>query len=76
MFEIKSKVLYKNLDKAFVLMQEMILETVLDDEKRLHEIISEARSRVQASFMSSGHTVAKAACHVLFFRAGRCFGTV
>lgn len=58
MFEIKSKVLYKNLDKAFALMQEMILETVLDDEKRLHEIISEARSRVQASFMSSGHTVA------------------
>ncbi len=57
-FEIRAKVLYENLDKAFALMQEMILHTVLDDEKRLHEIISEARSRVQAGFMNAGHTLA------------------
>lgn len=58
MFEIKTKVLYENLEKAFALMQEMILHTVLDDEKRLHEVISEARSRVRANFMSAGHTLA------------------
>ncbi len=58
MFEIKTKVLHENLDRAFELMQEMMLHTIFDDEKRLHEIISEARSRVQASFMSAGHTLA------------------
>ena len=58
MFEVRTKVLCENLDKAFALMREMMLETVLDDEKRLHEIISEARSRVQAGFMSAGHTLA------------------
>ena len=58
MFEIKTKVFYENLDQAFALMQEMMLRTILDDEKRLHEIISEARSRMQASFMSGGHTLA------------------
>ena len=58
MFEVKTKVLHENLEKAFELMQEMMLHTVFDDEKRLHEIISETRSRVQANFMSAGHTLA------------------
>ncbi len=58
MFEIRAKVFYENLPKAFALMQEMILETALGDEKRLHEIVSEARSRVQAGFMNAGHSLA------------------
>lgn len=58
MFEIKCKALYEKLGQAFALMEEMALHTVFDDEKRLHEIISEARSRVQANFMSAGHTLA------------------
>ncbi len=58
MFEIRTKVLYENLEQAFGLMREMILDTILEDEKRLHEIISEARSRVRAGFMSAGHSLA------------------
>jgi len=58
MFEVRTKVLHHNVGKAFSLMREMIVGTVLDDEKRLREIISEARSRVQAGFMSAGHTLA------------------
>lgn len=58
MFEVKAKVLHENLDKAFALMQEMLLHTLFDDEKRLHEIISETRSRVQANFMTAGNTLA------------------
>lgn len=57
-FEVKAKVFYENLDKAFALMQEMLLTTGLDDEKRLHEILSETKSRVQANFMSAGHSLA------------------
>lgn len=58
LFEVRTKALYENLDKAFALMQEMMLHTIFTDKKRLHEIISEARSRVQANFMSAGHTLA------------------
>lgn len=58
MFEVRIKALYEKLEQAFSLMREMMLHTIFDDEKRLHEIISETRSRVQANFMSAGHTLA------------------
>ena len=58
MFEIRTKVFYEKLEYAFGFMREMILDTVLTDEKRLREIIGEARSRVRAGFMSGGHTLA------------------
>lgn len=58
MFEVRTKVLHENLENAFALMQEMMLHTIFADEKRLHELIGETRSRVQANFMSAGHTLA------------------
>lgn len=58
MFEVRTKVLHENLENAFGLMQEMMLHTIFADEKRLHELIGETRSRVQANFMSAGHTLA------------------
>lgn len=57
-FEIKVKVLYENLEKAFALMQEMIIRTKYDDGKRLLELLSETKSRMQASFISAGHSLA------------------
>lgn len=57
-FEIKAKVLYENLEKAFALMQEMITGTKFDDGKRLSELLSETKSRMQAGFISAGHSLA------------------
>ncbi|HKM05164.1 MAG TPA: insulinase family protein [Lachnospiraceae bacterium] len=57
-FEIKSKVLYENMDQAMNLMEEMILHSKLEDTKRLAEIIAELKSRVQASMTSAGHSLA------------------
>lgn len=57
-FEIKTKVLYANTGEAFRLMEEIILNTKLDDKKRFAEIMGETKSRVQANFMSAGHSLA------------------
>ncbi len=56
--EIKTKVLYENIDKAVALMQEILMTSDFTDEKRLREIIAEGRSRTQGQMMSSGHVVA------------------
>ena len=57
-FEIKAKVLYDNMEKAFELMQEMLTKTVYGDEKRLQELLAETASRMQAGFISAGHSLA------------------
>ena len=57
-FEIKAKALYSNISKAFELAEEIMLESRLEDTKRLYEIIAETKSRMQGDFMSSGHSLA------------------
>ena len=57
-FEVKTKVLYENLQDAFRLVEEIILRSKFDDEKRLYEVIAEVQSRMQASMMSAGHSLA------------------
>lgn len=56
--EVKTKVLYENRDKALELMKEIILTSDYEDDKRLHEIISEVKSRMQATMTSAGHSLA------------------
>lgn len=57
-FEIKGKALYPKMDVLFKMMREILMESRLDDEKRLKEILSMLKSRLQMSFLSSGHTTA------------------
>lgn len=57
-FEMKTKVLYDNMQKGFDLMEEILLHTDVSDEKRLYEIIAENKSRMQSQLMSSSHSVA------------------
>lgn len=56
--ELKGKVLYENLKEAFRLFGEIMFTSDFKDKKRLREIISEARSRLQGQMMSAGHSVA------------------
>lgn len=56
--EIKAKTLYENRDKAIALIKEIILSSDFEDGKRLYEIIAEAKSRMQATMTSAGHSVA------------------
>lgn len=56
--EIKTKVLYENMDKAIGLIREILMTSDFTDEKRLREIIAEGRSRMQSQMTSAGHSVA------------------
>ena len=57
-FEVKLKVLEKNLDKALELMEQMLLSSEFTDTKRLGEIVAQIKARLQANLSSSGHLVA------------------
>lgn len=56
--EVKLKVLEKNLDKAFELMEQMLLSSDFTDTKRLGELVAQIKARLQANLSSSGHLVA------------------
>lgn len=57
-FEVKLKVLEKNLDKALELMEQILLSSDFTDTKRLGEIVAQIKARLQANLSSSGHLVA------------------
>ena len=57
-FEIRGKALYPKMNVLFSMMREILMESRLEDEKRLKEILAMLKSRLQMSFLSSGHTTA------------------
>ncbi len=56
--DIKTKVFYPNMEKALALIEEMLLSSDFTDTKRLYEILTEGKSRMQAQMQSGGHSVA------------------
>jgi Zn-dependent M16 (insulinase) family peptidase len=54
-FEISVKVLHENLSHAFDLVKEIVMETRLDDPRRLREIFGEQYARLQSDLASAGH---------------------
>lgn len=55
--EVRTKVLYDKLPKAMEIIEEILLHSKLEDEKRLREILSEVKSRLQMSLAAAGNTV-------------------
>lgn len=56
--EIRTKVLYENMGKAFSLLEEILFHTSTGDKGRIYEIIAQLKSRLQMSLNSSGHSAA------------------
>ncbi len=56
-FEIRIKVLEDQLEEVMKLIDEMIQTSKLSDTKRLLEIVTQTKSRLQIALSSSGHTV-------------------
>ncbi len=56
--EISSKVLFDKMGFAYDMMQEIICRTKFTDKKRLLEIISMIRSRLQNALPAAGHSTA------------------
>ena len=69
MFELRVKTLASELPQAMDLLREIIMTTKISDEKRLREIIAQLRSRVEAAFDGSGHSVASMRALSYFSRA-------
>lgn len=58
-FEVSAKVLYPETAKVMELLLEMMTTSHVWDEKRLREVIGEARSSQQVSLQASGHVTAR-----------------
>lgn len=56
-FEINAKMLYQNLNSGLSLIREILNTSKVTDEKRLYEIIAQAKSRLQMALSSAGHSV-------------------
>jgi len=56
--ELKTKVLYDNIDKAMELLREIALTSDFTDEKRLLEIVSEGQSQMQSQMAARGDQTA------------------
>lgn len=56
-FEVKAKALYHQFPVAFAMIQEILTQSKLDDEKRLKEILAMTKSRLQMRIQSAGHSV-------------------
>ncbi|MGF7002163.1 Zn-dependent M16 (insulinase) family peptidase [Lachnospiraceae bacterium PFB1-21] len=57
-FEIKSKALYQKLPVALEMIKEIIGNSLLEDDKRVKEILAMLLSRMQMRFQNAGHSVA------------------
>ena len=58
MFGIRAKFLYDKLDFVMKMVEEILNTSRLDDEKRLHEIISSMKSGLQNRLSSAGNATA------------------
>lgn len=57
-FFARMRVLYDKIDFGMNMIEEVLLHSRLDDKKRLLELLSEVKSRIQMRISSSGHSMA------------------
>lgn len=57
-FEIRMRTLEASLEKTVELAESMMLHTLFTDEKRIFELLSQAKSRLQTDLSESGNAVA------------------
>lgn len=59
-FMASARVMYEKLDFGFSILGEILTRSILDDEKRVGEVINETRSRARMKLESSCHSAAVA----------------
>lgn len=57
-YELRAKALEDQLPFIFTMLEEILLRSKLEDEKRLREILGQLKSRMQMILPSSGHATA------------------
>lgn len=65
-FEVSLRVLYENLEKGVLLVQEILTSSLFQDRKRMREILEELKSNMKSVLTSAGHQAAasRALSHV------------
>ncbi|MCR5215590.1 MAG: insulinase family protein [Lachnospiraceae bacterium] len=58
MISVSGRAMYEDVEYSLNLVQEILGSTNFRDEKRLHEIVSEQRGRMQAQINGTGHSIA------------------
>ncbi len=69
--ECRAKFLYENLDDAMELIEQMLLHSDLSDDKRLHEIIMQDKSRLEGQMISAGSALASLRASSYFSRSAK-----
>ncbi|MBR6696797.1 MAG: insulinase family protein [Lachnospiraceae bacterium] len=59
-FEVKAKYLYEKTDFVLNILNEIIYKADYGDYKRIKELMTQGKSRMQSNFMQSGHSIAVA----------------
>ncbi len=54
-FGVSIKTLFENIPKTFLLLSEVLTKTLIEDDKRLKEILDELRSKLDMQANSAGH---------------------
>lgn len=65
-FGASVRVLYEKIDFGFEILAEIFTESILDDEKRLREILGETRSKAQMRLNNAGHSASVARATAYF----------
>lgn len=70
-YEVGIKALHPKTGTAMHLLESMLCRTKLDDDKRLYEVLAQAKSRLEMQFMQAGHSVSALRAISYFSQAGR-----
>lgn len=70
-YEVGIKALYAETGTAMHLLESMLCRTKLDDDKRLYEVLAQAKSRIEMQFMQAGHSVSALRAMSYFSQTGR-----
>jgi len=69
-YEVRAKTLYEKVDFAFEIMNEILFQSKFTEYKRLKEIVSTVKSRLESSMTNSGHSVAMLEAMAQFSETG------
>ena len=56
--EVSCKILFEQTEFVFKMLDEILHNSLFDDKKRMHELISMTKSRMEMSLMQAGHVAA------------------
>jgi len=69
-YEVRAKTLYEKVDFGFEIMKEILFKSKFTEYKRLKEIVSTVKSRLESSMTNSGHSVAMLEAMAQFSETG------